>query len=87
MSNNRGVPMSFPPQGQQQPSPDQARAMIGQQIAQVAMGIYSRAAAGMLMNLDVPRPTVEQFEELARSSHTAAKAYFSGLGIAEFDDE
>ena len=78
----------LPPQQAQIPHDQaQAQAMIAQQVAQISGGIYMRAAAKRLMDMDVHGATTEGFEELARDSHRAAKSYFAGLGLVQFKEE
>ena len=64
----------------------QAKAAIAQQIGQMAAMIYTSVVAGWLKDPG-PLPQPNSFQELARRSHVAAKDYFTGLGIADFDQQ
>jgi hypothetical protein len=80
--NNGITPFSQIPQIGQREA--QAKAMIAQQVGQLTREIFVRAAALRMQHPGAPAP---DFEELARQSHAAAKAYFQGLGVAQFDQK
>ena len=62
-----------------------AKASIMQAVQQLSLGIYTRVAAECLVSLSRPNQVLpETLQELAKDSHTAAQAYFEGLGVATF---
>ena len=57
------------------------RIAVQQQVQQLTSDIYSRAVAALLA---AGLPNRERQRQLARDSLTAAKDYFEGLGLAQF---
>ena len=72
------IPQQVPVIGQREA---RLQAGIAQAVQQLSMSIYTQAAAS-LPN-DTPIPILHA---LAQHSMTAARAYFEGLGIAQFND-
>jgi len=68
--------------GQQQ---RQAQQGIMQAVHSLALGIYSRMAAEYLY--ESADADAERLHRLAKHSLAAARAYFEGLGVAQFDQE
>lgn len=71
--------------GQQQ---EQATAGIVHAVQALSLGIYSRVVVPFVASQDAT--TAEKsarMQQLARDSMTAAKAYFEGLGIAQFEQK
>lgn len=74
---------NIPTIGQRQTA---AKAMVAQGLQQLAMQIYAQLAVSHYPvgeSLDGTRDTLT---ELARYSMQAAKMYFAGLGIAQFQE-
>lgn len=63
-----------------------AEAMLAQQLAQLSSSIYARAAGDRLRHPGPHIPAAD-WQQLAKRSHEAAKAYFVALGIAEFQED
>jgi len=83
---------SIPLLGQQQTEQQREklkRAAIEQAVQQLSFTIYTQAAAARVVTLDRPHQQLDlkQLHQLARDSHTAAQAFFEGLGVVEFGGE
>lgn len=74
----QNIPTQVPVIGQREA---RLQAGIAQAVQQLSMAIYTQAVAS-LPN-DTPIPILHS---LAQYSMNAAKAYFQGLGIAQFND-
>ena len=60
-----------------------AQASIMQAVQQLSLSIYTRLAADELAS--TIEPDGRTLEMMAQHSMTAAKAYFTGIGVATFD--
>lgn len=62
----------------------QAKVMVMQQISQMSSAMYMQIVAHRLAHAGSPQP---DFQEIARQSQDAAKGYFEGLGLVEFQKD
>ncbi len=71
--------------GQQE---QQAKVSLMQALTQFSSAIYTQLAVAYIATLDRPHQAIdpEHLEQLAQDAYMAAKAYFEGLGIAQFKD-
>lgn len=76
---------SVPVIGQRQ---KQAEAQLMQAVGQMGTSIFIQLASAYIAGVDRPHQTADRdhLQQLARDSQAAAKAYFEGLGIAQFSD-
>ncbi len=81
-----GAPLGVPLLGQQQ---QQQQAAINQAVSQLSLSIYAHAATAHVATRDSTIQEIDcnQLRQLARDSNVAAKAFFEGLGVVEFDDK
>jgi hypothetical protein len=69
---------------QKEQAEKQAQAGVMQTVQQLSLKIYSDLALRQSWPLD--DKAVEELQQLARDSQVAARAYFEGLGIAQFGE-
>lgn len=79
---------AVPTIGQQRKATEQA---ISQAVQGLSLQIYTRLAATEISSSPLTAAATEaehmdRLQQLARDSHAAAKAFFEGLGVAEFDE-
>ena len=80
--NNRPPGVQIPLLGQQQQAANQA---IMQAVNQLSIGIYSHLATAHISGRDEHQAVdPDKLRQLAKDSQVAAKAYFEGLGVAQF---
>ena len=72
----------------QAPTREQAAQMaIMQSLNQLSLALYTNLATTEIARLDSYQELDrDRLKDLAKSSSEAAKAYFEGLGIAQFND-
>jgi len=79
-------PQGVPVIGQRQQQMEQ---QLAQAVGQMSTAIYIQLASAHIAAVDHPHqsPCPQRLKQLARDSQVAAKAYFEGLGIAQFSDK
>lgn len=65
----------------------QVQRAIAQEMQALMHEIYVRSASRLLAEQHPEGPAMREMEELARTSQTAARAFFTGLGVIEIPPE
>ena len=77
--------------GQRQPTEEQIKQAIMQEVLGLTREIYVRSVSSMLGSRDwegdCAAPTTDELHALAEASHRSAKGFFEGLGIIQFGED